>query len=39
MNTEYEVKILDVDHDSIVAKLESLGAQKSDGCPSKTICL
>ena len=28
MNTEYEVKILDVDHNSIVTKLESLGAQK-----------
>lgn len=26
MNTEYEIKILDVDHDKMIKKLESLGA-------------
>ncbi len=29
MKTEYEVKILDIDHDAIVKKLEELGAKKT----------
>lgn len=29
MNTEYEVKILEIDHDSIINKLEKLGAIKT----------
>ena len=29
MNTEYEIRILEIDHEKIVQKLESLGAKKT----------
>lgn len=38
MNTEYEVKVLEIDHDSFVSKLESLGAKKiSDAMQERYI--
>lgn len=38
MNTEYEVKVLEIDHDAFVSKLESLGAKKiSDAMQERYI--
>ena len=39
MNTEYEVRILEIDKDIFIKKLENLGAEKVGDFFSETLCL
>ena len=39
MNTEYEVRILEIDKASFINKLEKLGAEKVGDFFSETLCL